>query len=37
MAPEVAVLMAAELGEGEDWQREQVAQFERIAAGYVPR
>ncbi len=32
MAPEVARLMAAELGEGDDWQRRQLAAFEETAA-----
>ena len=32
MAPEVARLMAAELGEGDEWQRRQLAAFEETAA-----
>jgi glycerol-3-phosphate dehydrogenase len=36
MAAEVARLMAGEIGKDEAWQREQVAEVERIAAGYVP-
>jgi glycerol-3-phosphate dehydrogenase len=36
MAPAVASLMAAELGRDEQWQRDQVAEFTGIAAGYLP-
>jgi len=32
MAPEVARLMAVELGEGDAWQRRQLAAFEETAA-----
>ncbi|MFL6196610.1 MAG: glycerol-3-phosphate dehydrogenase/oxidase [Thermoanaerobaculia bacterium] len=34
IAPAVAVLMAAELGRGEDWQREQVRAYRELARGY---
>ena len=34
-AEPVAALLAAELGKDEEWQREQVADFRRIAAGYL--
>jgi glycerol-3-phosphate dehydrogenase len=34
MAPEVAALMAAELGHGEDWQRREVAAFTELAGQY---
>ena len=34
-APNVARLMAEELGRDEDWQREQVAAYEEVARGYV--
>lgn len=37
MAPEVATLMAAELGHDERWQTEQVAEFTAMAQGYVIR
>lgn len=33
-APAAAALLAAELGRDEAWQREQVAAFRRLAAGY---
>jgi glycerol-3-phosphate dehydrogenase len=36
MAPEVARLMAAELGRDEAWQAEQVADFNSIAERYLP-
>ncbi len=36
MAPRVAALMAAELGRGEEWRREQVRRFESIARNYLP-
>ncbi len=36
MAPRVAALMAAELGRNEQWQRDQVGEFERIARNYLP-
>jgi glycerol-3-phosphate dehydrogenase len=36
MAPGVARLMAAELGRDEAWQRQQVAEFQDLAAGYLP-
>ena len=35
-APAVATLMARELGRGAAWEREQVAIFTRLAAGYLP-
>ncbi|HVI49528.1 MAG TPA: glycerol-3-phosphate dehydrogenase/oxidase [Chitinophaga sp.] len=35
MAPQVAALMAAELGRDEQWQREQVTAFNKIAANYL--
>ena len=35
-APQVAALMAAELGHDEAWQREQVAAFTALARGYLP-
>ena len=35
MAPEVAALMADELGQGEDWRRREVAAFEAIVAHYM--
>ena len=37
MAPQVAGLMARELGKGSDWQDEQVAAFNELAAGYLVR
>ena len=36
MAPEVARLMAAELGNDEDWQRREVAAFTDLAKLYLP-
>jgi glycerol-3-phosphate dehydrogenase len=36
LAPEVAKLMAAELGRDEQWQRDQVAEFTALAQGYLP-
>ncbi len=36
MAPRVASLLAGELGRDEAWEREQVAAFETVAAGYLP-
>ena len=36
MAPEVARIMAAELGLGEAWQRDQVAGFTELARNYRP-
>lgn len=36
MAPRVAELMAAELGRGEAWRREQVRAFRELASGYLP-
>ncbi len=36
MAPAVAALMATELGQDESWIRSQVAEFEEIAARYIP-
>lgn len=35
MAPEVARLMAAELGRDESWQERQVRDFQQIAAGFI--
>lgn len=35
-APEVARLLAAELGRDEAWQRDQVAGFQALAATYLP-
>ena len=35
-APRVASLMAAELGYHEQWEREQVAEFQRIGRRYLP-
>lgn len=35
MAPRVAQLMAAELQCGPDWEQQQLADFQKIAAGYV--
>jgi len=35
MAPEAARLLAAELGRDAAWERDQLAEFGRIAAGYV--
>jgi glycerol-3-phosphate dehydrogenase len=34
MAPEVARMMAGELGEGDEWQRRQRAAFEDTASGF---
>ncbi len=34
-APRVAELMAAELGHDEAWQKDQVAAYEKVAAGYL--
>jgi glycerol-3-phosphate dehydrogenase len=34
MAPEVARLLAGELGRNEEWQRDQVGQFTALAQGY---
>jgi glycerol-3-phosphate dehydrogenase len=36
MAPAVADLMARELGKDGAWQRDQVEEIERLAAGYLP-
>jgi glycerol-3-phosphate dehydrogenase len=36
MAPAVARLLAATLGRDEDWQRRQLADFNEIAAGFLP-
>ena len=36
MAPEVARIMAAELGRDQDWQRDQIARFTELARGYFP-
>lgn len=35
MAPDVATIMATELGQSEQWKSEQVEQFRAIAANYV--
>ena len=35
-APEAALLMAAELGRPAAWQGDQVASFQKLAAGYLP-
>lgn len=35
MAPEVAALMAAEMGYGEDWRRRQLADYESIVVHYM--
>lgn len=35
VAPEVARIMAEELGQDESWQREQVQQYSELAAGYL--
>ncbi|HVQ29227.1 MAG TPA: glycerol-3-phosphate dehydrogenase/oxidase [Vicinamibacteria bacterium] len=37
MAPEVARLMARELGRGDEWVRDQVKAFDALAAGYRVR
>jgi glycerol-3-phosphate dehydrogenase len=37
MAPRVAELLAAELGQSEAWQRAQVAEFSTLAESYLPR
>lgn len=34
MAPRVAALLASELGQGSDWQQEQIAAFQRLAEQY---
>jgi len=36
MAPEVARLMAAELGRDNTWQQAQIEQFTRLAGHYLP-
>lgn len=36
IAPQVAALMATELGRSEQWEKEQVAAFRALAAGYLP-
>lgn len=36
IAPHVARLIAQELGRDEDWQRQQVEEFEKLARGYLP-
>ena len=36
MAPSVAALLATELGRDETWQQQQIADFEKIAANYLP-
>lgn len=35
MAPETARLMAEEMGKGNDWIDDQIAQFNEIASGYI--
>jgi len=35
MAPKVADLMAAELGQGEEWKRRQVEEFERVGGKFI--
>jgi glycerol-3-phosphate dehydrogenase len=35
VAPKVAKLMAKELNKDEQWEREQIKEFERIASGYI--
>jgi glycerol-3-phosphate dehydrogenase len=35
-APQVADIMAAEMAQDEDWKREQVKQFRKLAEGYFP-
>ena len=35
MAPQVAALMATELSHDDEWQREQVLEFQRLASGYL--
>ncbi len=35
-APVVAQLMAEEMGKNEDWQRDQLQQFQKLAMGYLP-
>jgi glycerol-3-phosphate dehydrogenase len=36
MAPETAQLMAKELSRDETWQEQQIRDFEKIAAGFMP-
>ena len=35
-APDVAKLMAKELGRNRRWQKEQIADFTALAEGYLP-
>jgi len=35
MAPRVAALLAAELDQDENWQQQQIAAFQSLAAGYI--
>ena len=35
MAPQVAAIMAAELGHGDEWERSQVATFTMLAQSYL--
>jgi glycerol-3-phosphate dehydrogenase len=35
-APRVAALMAVELGQDEEWKKEQLIHFNRLAQGYLP-
>ncbi len=35
-APQVAALLAAELRRDKDWEEQQVAEFRKLAAGYLP-
>ena len=37
LAPEVAKIMAEELGRDEDWINKQVSEFRTLAEGYKPR
>jgi glycerol-3-phosphate dehydrogenase len=35
VAPKVAKIMAAELGKNEQWEKEQIKEFEKIASSYI--
>ena len=35
MVPEVAILMAKEMGKGEEWRNEQVDAYTKLADGYI--
>jgi glycerol-3-phosphate dehydrogenase len=37
VAPKVAKVMAAELGRDEQWEKEQIKEFEKIASSYILR